>query len=43
MTGMKKFSKTYFQECGRLGGKTRSERKTNACRKNARKPRKEIE
>ena len=37
---MSKFTKKYFQECGRRGGEVRSKRKTDACRANARKPRK---
>lgn len=42
MASMDKFSKQFFVECGRKGGSARSERKTNACRKNARKKRKNI-
>jgi hypothetical protein len=37
--GMGKELKQYFQKIGRKGGKVRSERKTNACRENAKKPR----
>ena len=37
---MSKELKEYFRKIGRKGGKVKSERKTNACRQNAKKPRK---